>query len=178
MNRAIRIRANHVINDLLSGMSNQELMRKYMLGVKELETIFQKLVDAGVVAPGEFDDRMPQPTEVKTLPDTRMRDRCYPVVSLPISDMDDLRVEGEIRDFTEQGVQVKGILCETGQKRHFLVQAHSFAAVRPFSFSAQCKWVKTEAGEGGPSAGFEITDITAEGMVSLRKLLDTITFCD
>ena len=53
-----RIDAEQVLNDIRSGMSDQSLMNKYALSAKGLQSLFEKLLDAGLITQSELEDRM------------------------------------------------------------------------------------------------------------------------
>jgi diguanylate cyclase (GGDEF)-like protein/PAS domain S-box-containing protein len=53
-----RIDAEQVLNDIRSGMSDQSLMNKYALSSKGLQSLFEKLLDAGLITQSELEDRV------------------------------------------------------------------------------------------------------------------------
>jgi hypothetical protein len=54
-----KITAREVLRDIRSGSSDQDLMEKYTLSAQGLQSVFHKLVTAGVITQGELDDRVP-----------------------------------------------------------------------------------------------------------------------
>lgn len=54
-----KITAREVLRDIRSGLSDQDLMEKYTLSAQGLQSVFHKLVSAGVITQPELDDRVP-----------------------------------------------------------------------------------------------------------------------
>jgi hypothetical protein len=54
-----KITAREVLRDIRSGLSDQDLMEKYTLSAQGLQSVFHKLVNAGVITQPELDDRVP-----------------------------------------------------------------------------------------------------------------------
>jgi hypothetical protein len=54
-----KITAREILRDVRSGLSDQDLMEKYTLSAQGLQSVFHKLVTAGVITQAELDDRVP-----------------------------------------------------------------------------------------------------------------------
>jgi ankyrin repeat protein len=54
-----KINAREVVNDIRSGMDDAALMEKYRLSAANLQVLFDKLVQAGVIKQSELDHRLP-----------------------------------------------------------------------------------------------------------------------
>ena len=54
-----KITAREVLRDIRAGLSDQDLMEKYTLSAQGLQSVFHKLVNAGVITQPELDDRVP-----------------------------------------------------------------------------------------------------------------------
>lgn len=54
-----KITAREILRDIRSGSSDQDLMEKYTLSAQGLQSVFHKLVSAGVISQPELDDRVP-----------------------------------------------------------------------------------------------------------------------
>ncbi len=104
--------------------------------------------------------------------------RNYLVVRIPIYDVDNLGEEGYVVDLTERGVQAEGIAAEVDQFMTLLVQPGDYANVSPFSFEAQCRWLKGGSNDNHRIAGFEITNISDKSLHELRKLIRLLTLAD
>ncbi|MBI4963436.1 MAG: hypothetical protein HY913_09170 [Desulfomonile tiedjei] len=173
-----RIPAKEVVTDIRSGMSNSDLMDKYQLSMKGLMSVFTKLIEAEFCTKKELLFRMPPGDDTADLDEMRDIARCYPVVRLPVIDLGDLRSEGYVRDLTEKGIQVAGVRAKVGDKKNFLIQADSFAAILPFTLEAHCRWVRTDSKSGITLSGYEIAGISETNLESLRKAVGVFTFCD
>jgi hypothetical protein len=54
-----KLSAKEVVQDIRAGMTDGELMAKYNLSAKGLQSVFQKLIDAGILISAELECRMP-----------------------------------------------------------------------------------------------------------------------
>ncbi|MGB6067500.1 MAG: hypothetical protein WBG50_22065 [Desulfomonilaceae bacterium] len=54
-----KITAKELLSDIRSGVSDQELMRKYSLSSQGLQSVFSKMVSARMITQAELDDRIP-----------------------------------------------------------------------------------------------------------------------
>lgn len=125
----------------------------------------------------EFTDTDAQDYTEEIFDPDRMRElpRNYVVVRLPLLDLDDPNSKGYLRDITEKGLQSAGIEVKMGEIKRLLIQADQFGEVEPFSFDAQCRWVKPDEDEKW-CAGFLITNISSHGLHELRKLIGLLSF--
>jgi hypothetical protein len=195
------IRAKEVVTDIRKGMTNAGLMEKYELSSKGLISIFNKLSAAGF-GPDELNGRVPPSKDTVTfernklaqdtvalernegecltedsvaLARKRRVQRNYLMMRVPICDANDTSLEGHVRDITPKGLQVAGLKAKTGDTMNFLIRPDDVAEVPPFTLEAECRWAKNETGDGGVVAGFEITDISKEGLAQLQMLIRSLT---
>jgi hypothetical protein len=171
------IKAKDVMRDIRAGLSNDELMQIYHLTLKGLRSVFKKLVDAGIVKMDEIEGRMPVIGDEARITDRRKQRRWYPIIPFPICDLDDLRIEGGVLDINEKGFKATGIRARLGERKNLLIAAEDFHEVYPFSFEAECRWIKVNS-DGTEVVGFEITFMPEVGSGELRKLLQSIAFSD
>jgi hypothetical protein len=119
-------------------------------------------------------------SEATTNPEhrTQMRrvPRGYPVVVLPVYDVDDPEKEGLVQDISEEGIQVAGIAVVKNERKTFLIQVEGFFDIKPFSFDAECRWVRVE--DNFALCGFEIIGISAPDLEELRKVLKMLVILD
>jgi hypothetical protein len=177
MSRKQEVNARDLITDIRAGLSDSDLMERYRLTDKGLQSAFRKLVTAGLASTDDFDGRLRMASE--SVVDYRLQrpPRCYLVMPVPVYDLADLLAEGIILDLTEKGLKVAGLKARVGQKKNLLVRADEFQEVFPFCFDAQCRWVAQEA-DGKSTAGFEITSVTEVGLKELRKVIASMTICE
>lgn len=110
--------------------------------------------------------------------DKRQVPRSYPVFALPIYDVDDPSIEGCVLDVTEMGIRVAGMECTVGRRKTFLIQADELGSLEPFSFDAECRWVRIDPDSNEHIAGFEITGISSNDLEELRKIIQSLSFTD
>jgi len=108
----------------------------------------------------------------------RRAPRGYPIVALPIFDVDDPTIEGLVQDISESGAQISGITMKVNEKRTFIIQADEFCDIKPFSFDAECRWVRSEGPGQDCIAGLEIISISDKDKEELRTLFETLAFSD
>lgn len=110
--------------------------------------------------------------------DKRQVPRSYPVFSLPIYDVDDPTTEGRVLDVTELGIRIGGLECVVGRRKTFLIQVEELGSLKPFSFDAECRWVRIDPDTGEYIAGFEITGISPDDLQQLRKIIQSLSLTD
>lgn len=62
-----KIDAREALRDIRKGMSDEDLMEKYSLSAQGLQSLFHKLVEAGLITQYELDDRSPLVTRTVAL---------------------------------------------------------------------------------------------------------------
>jgi hypothetical protein len=178
MERKTRIRASDIAEDIRKGVSDPKLMEKYGLSAKGLSSAFQKLVDAGIMDEGEFDNRTAIYKDTVDIDEARYLDRCYALYEVSVCEANNPKNAGYVVDINEQGMQATGIEAELNEKKQFLIIVDQFPGVTRISFEAECRWSKTEPGDGERVSGFQITKIEPDGMEQLRKLISAVTMWD
>jgi hypothetical protein len=170
------IKAKDIVNDLRSGLTNLQLMEKYGLSSKGLQSIFVKLIDAKAVRAGELDDRVPLVDDTAILDQRRILPRNFVIVKIPVYDTEDITLEGHIRDITVKGLQVAGIPASTGDLKSLIIQPDEFADIHPFVIDVICRWFKPGTEFERCLAGFEITEISEESVHELQNLVQVLAF--
>lgn len=173
-----KVSAREILADLKSGKPNNDLMDKYGLSGKGLTSIFRKLINSGAASESLLRDRMPVVDDTVDLERLRREPRCYPVMSLPISDMEDLSVDYPVMDITPKGFQVSGMKASVGETKKLLLNPEGFSDVGSIYFEASCKWVKPDSQDNPVRSGFEITRIEDPESEKLNKIIGEVTFCD
>lgn len=169
------VRARDVVEDLRAGKTNTELREKYRLSDKGLVKVFKKLVNAKLVEIAEVEPRIALLQDSGYVHEVRQEPRCYPVFGILIHELDDLAADYYIQDISEKGFRISGMPSKVGEVRTFLIEADEFVDVFPFSFDAQCRWVKADSNLDEYSAGFEITKISEQGINELRQIIKHMT---
>lgn len=175
MKPKVQIMASEVVRDLRNGLTNQELMKKYSLSERQLHSLFAKLKAAKLFTGPDFEKRIFRLEETNKV-HVRTSTRFHPIMGIPIYALDDLTTEYKVRDISEKGFQVIGLSTKLGERKSFVVQGEELADVLPFSFEAECRWVKADSNKNEFHAGFEIVRISKTDLGELRKLVEETTF--
>lgn len=173
-----QIPARSVVAAIRAGMTNAQLMKRYRISSSTLDKIFKKLQDANMITARDLDGRMLSPQEGVVHDSVRQEPRCYTIMRLPITDLDNLDADCYVKDITEKGLQIVNLSTNVGEKKNFLIPASEFADVRPFSFEAECRWARAQTDTEPQAAGFEITRISDEGLQQLREFMLSATICE
>jgi uncharacterized protein (DUF433 family) len=170
-----RIDTKQLVADIRSNLTDVELMEKYKLSSRGLQRVFSKLVASGAAMPDELSGRNISYDDSVTLKKVRGSIRALPILSIRIHEEDTPNMIGRIRDLSEDGVGVSGLVAEVDDFKRFVVIPDEFLEIEPFSFEAQCRWSKKDEGGDICNAGFEIIEIDEGSLMQLRELLQLMT---
>lgn len=170
-----KIKAGEIVRDIRGGMSDDELMIKYRVSAKGLESAFKKLVDAKALSLGDLYNRNPSRDDTVSIDNPRELPRNFLAFPLQIFQADNTDLEGSINDITEKGLQVAGIPSSVGDVKEFLVRADDYSEIDPFVFQAVCRWANRGNGSKDSVAGYEITDISEGSLSQLRSVVTVLT---
>ncbi len=173
--RKIQIRASEVVSDLRNGLTNRELMQKYNLSERQLHSLFAKLKAARLFTGPDFERRIFRLEDTQMV-HVRKSPRFHPIMGLPIYSLDDLTTQYTVRDISEKGFHIVGLSTKLGERKSFVVQGEELADVLPFTFEAECRWVKADSNKNEFDAGFEIVNISKSDLMELHKLVEQATF--
>jgi hypothetical protein len=168
------IRAKDIVNDIRAGMSDHELMGKYKLSVKGLESIFRKLEESGTVKRSDLYGRFVSFDDTVNLGSARKLPRNYFALALGIYESGNPDNKGEIFDASEKGVGVKGMDSRPGQNQTLVIDGSDVVDVGVLSFQAVCRWAQRDD-NGICLAGFEIVTVSESDLAKLRKLIRDAT---
>ncbi len=168
----IVVKAKEIVNDLRDGMVDSQLMEKYGLSPKGLQSVFKKLVDAKAIRPTELYNRAPIVAEdTADVESIREELREFVEVMVPIQDSTDPTNTGAIHDLSQNGLGVSGLKAKRGETKTLVVLADNFFPVDPFSLEGVCRWVKRTESQGIIESGFRITAISEENRAHLEELI-------
>ncbi len=175
------IRAKDIAADIASGMTDLRLMAKYRLTSRGLDAVYQKLGELKLIAPRESDGKRqahsPAQTEnldfVEPLNDTTLRISPREIIDFPLRcyDADDPETIGDVRDLSEEGIGVKGLVSRPIEIRTLVIPISELYMPEPVVLEAICRWSARDETDGAPLAGFEVTKFV-QG--SLQEILDLI----
>jgi hypothetical protein len=174
----VTIVMGEIVSDIRRRLPELKLMAKYDLSAAGLQRLFQKLLDAGAIAPTELLEISSSSDNATRMSDMRRVLRCYPVLSLRVCEVGNTPAEGIVRDITETGVGTAGLRVSEGEEKRLLASIDYSLDIKPFLFKAVCKWVENDKWSSQCLAGFEMTEILEESRRNLREFirLATVTF--
>jgi phenylacetate-CoA ligase len=108
--------------------------------------------------------------------ETRRFPRRCPVFDLYVCDITDEERMYRIKDLARSGVQVLGIRTRPGERRTFVIKMNGALQKSIISFHAECRWIAPATNGTESTAGFEVTDISAEDSTELRQFLGSHIF--
>ncbi len=172
MDEKRKLEAKDLIYDIRAGMTDTQMMEKYKLTPKGLQSALKKLINVQAISPEDLYERFPL-YEQLTANDMRNIVRSPLAYPIPIYEAENPESRGEVRNVTEHGVGVKGIAAKVGETKTFVMEAGAFMAVAPIAFNGQCRWVRKKS-SGAYIAGFEITMISEASLQNLRKVIQEL----
>lgn len=178
MNEKRKINGRLILDDLGSGMTDRELQVKYSLSASGLSTIFEKLVARQAISHTELCGR----SSLYKARICHKRERGCPRVDLglyvPVYDLEG-NATGALRDLSENGLRVAGIVTRPGQAKTFQISIDTFMNADPLLVVAECKWVETRGKDKEYDvAGFEIIDISDRDRQGLRDFMKFLLFSE
>ncbi len=169
------IRAKEIVRDIISGIGDNELMHKYRLTFRGLQSVYRRLVDANLVDEAFLEGRIIPQLNTETTIITRLpRKEIY--LPLPVQDVDNPGVPGIVTNLTDRGLGVKGLRVEVDEVKRLVTRPDKFFQLSPFTFTAKCRWVNPSDHEQEIRAGFEIIYIAHVELQKLRDLMETLDY--
>jgi hypothetical protein len=169
------ISAKEILEDIRAGLGDFELMKKYALSAQGLHRVFRKLLRSRAMTGEEISERSDQGEDTVIVEGLREHLRVYPALSVVVQDAKSPSDRGVIRDVSERGLGTRGLLARVGERRSLIIRSDEFDECEPIMLEAICRWAALEETEALPVAGFQITDISEDSLMELRKLIDMLT---
>jgi hypothetical protein len=169
-----KIKAEAMIRDIRSGISESALSQKYKLSDAGLEKIFRKLVDSGRITSEELSFRLSSNGDHDG-PDYLCESTLDELVCLvPIYEEAVPETRGTVCELTERSVDVTGVITEVHEIKKLVIPADEFFSIPAFSFEASCRCIERHDGTGESVAEFAIRRISAESRQRLKQLIRLI----
>lgn len=166
------INRHAILKDIQAGMSDSELMDRYKISYPTLQSVAKELLRLRPDNPKKIPDAEHADAALQDSTIWHIRGGPRHYTPFWISVYDEARREvGNIGDLSETGLSVEGAEARVNEIRTFLVLAEAFEGIDSFEFEAVCRWVKSEGTDGVNAAGFEITRISEDDLVELRKII-------
>ena len=169
------IQAKDIVQDILSDKTDLELMEKYKLTSRGLQSIFSKLAAAGMVTPEQISARTPAFDDTVNIECVRLTPREKLVFPMPVYPAETPSARGIVHDITELGVGVTGIFAAVGETHAFVIPADEFFRVPPVRFTALCVWAGVDDERGVPLAGFKVIEVHEGDLGRLQLLIQSLT---
>ncbi len=169
------IRAKEIVTDILSGVGDNDLMYKYKLTFRGLQSVYRQLVTSNIVDAEFLKGRyIPPASNEKTLVTRLPRKEIY--VPLPVQDVAEPSVQGMVMNISERGLGVKGLKAAVDETRRFVIRPDKFLQLKPFALEAKCRWVQPADDSQETLAGFEIISIGGKQRQELANLIETLEY--
>jgi hypothetical protein len=169
------IQAREIIADIRSGMSDGELMGKYRLNAKGLESAFSKLVNSGLLNVEEIYGHQREGEDTVIVDDLTLIPRHFLTVAVPLYEMGVPEAEGVLSEITERGMTIKGIPSRVGEIKTFVIPCRKFIKADSITFEAKCLWSNRQPPPDKWTSGFQITRIARDSLGGLRELVQLLT---
>lgn len=170
-----KIKGRDILNDVRSGMSDEELMAKYEMSFQALQSAFGQLSSSGLISRKELHSRSIDNAEKDTTTVTTRLPKDYLLVQVPIYDSRNPEIKGVIRDLTQQEIGIIGIEARLDDVKSLVILTGKSRWVVKVMLKAKCRWVKKDS-EGEYVCGFRITDITKDNLEKLRILIQELNW--
>ena len=170
-----KIKATDIIVDIREGLTDKELMTKYNLSSKGLQSALSKLIKLQVIDPDEIESRSQLYDDTVNIESMRRAVRVPAPFPIEIRDKKDLNTHGMVRDISDLGVGISGIEAKFNDQRSFVIMCNEVVDVDPIEFEAICRWAKI-GNEGKCTSGFEITHISDSAHTELKKLIHNLSY--
>jgi hypothetical protein len=165
------IQAGDIVKDVRAGMTDADLMAKYGLSAKGLESAFTKLLNSRILTVGEIYGQRRSGQDTVIIDDVRELPRHFLSMTLPIYEPTNPEHRGRIRDVTEKGVGISGIQARIGEVKSFAIGCRPFLDVDNIWLEAECRWINSGKKIEEWYGGFQITKISPRDLRSLRELI-------
>lgn len=170
-----RIQTSRILADIRSHLSEAQIMSKYGLSSRGLQSTFWKLVRSGALTWDELLNVYPALDDSVTLQKMRQWTRSHPILSIAIYEEGNPENKGKVRDLTENGVGVTGISVLPDERKTLVMVPDEFMELKPFSLEAICRWSTPRCEGESCSAGFEIVHIDEKSLEELQELVQLMT---
>ncbi len=169
------IHAGMILNDILTGCTGTQLMEKFGLTPRGLQTVLKKLVHSRILGIADLGLELYLRLEANVPGNIRGDERLRLDFEVSICDVERPDTVGTVRDISEKGVGTKGIEAKVDEIKTLMVVGDMLGQVSPFVFTAKCRWIGTSSSGGDRLAGFQIIRIPESDSRQLKRLVELIT---
>ncbi len=170
-----RIQTSLILADIRARLTESQIMNKYGLSSRGMQSAFWKLVRSGALTWDELLNVYPDLDDSVTLQKMRQYTRSHPILSIAIYEEGNPENRGKVRDLTENGIGATGISVQPDERKTLVMVPDDFMELKPFSLEAICRWASPGCEGEACSAGFEIVYIDEKSLEELQELVQLMT---
>ncbi|MFH1116357.1 MAG: hypothetical protein V1792_20785 [Pseudomonadota bacterium] len=166
-----KINGQAFINDIRAGMSDTELMLKYKLSSRMLQSLFRTLLNTKAITPAEIYERTPFEDTTIDVNTLSYSFEGYTIQTTSIYDVTQPEKIGHVTSITERELRTEGIAADFAETKTFILLSGKAAKINPIFLRAKCRWCRRDEVTGDDVAMFEIVSIGQEHAKELKKLI-------
>lgn len=166
-----RIPAREILNDIRSGMGDDELTEKYQLSMKGLKRVIDRLVERKAIGYWELYEKSPLYRKILDRLATRESPRTRVLRPVRVYHGETSQ-KGFLRDISKNGVRVAGIKANVGEVITLRLPLDEVGASEPIEFMSECRWAKVQGKRKKyVMCGFKITEISEKARIKFEDLV-------
>jgi hypothetical protein len=172
------INTRKVAEDIRSGLTDAQLMKKYGLTPKGLSVVLNKLVEVQIISFDDLQQREPdfENGTVYTPPsDFRRFERDKVDFPLPVYEQQNPRARGFVLNISENGMGVRGIRSAVHQTKTYVIQADEVFQVAPVVCDATCRWIESAREDRSCVGGYEVITFLSGDFNAVQHLMRALT---
>jgi hypothetical protein len=162
---------HRILRDIRSDMAEWELMRKYKISARGLESVYKKLIDAKLLTANYTSPSECLYVNSVVLDLVPSLQRTYFPFELPIFEAAAPHNRGLVHDMTKSDIGILGMMSKLYEEKTFAILPNEYAPIFPITFRAVCSCIRSESKDGSFFARFEIKDHNFNASSQLEKLM-------
>jgi hypothetical protein len=167
-----RIRANQIVEDIRSGMTDDQLRKKYGLSLRGLQRALKTLTLENAVSHSEMCERSNAYRSITEVLSSRNAPRIYVPIAIRIYNVQNNQ-RGFVRDVSGEGLRLAGISATPGETLFLKMPLKELMRTSAVEFQAKCKWAKKEGRiKKYTVCGLRIISMSPESRAGFNELLD------
>jgi len=171
-----RMSEEDLVEDIRSGMTDSDLLKKYALSSDGLRRIFQTLIEAKAITAEELYGISPSAHDTVLIENMRELPRHYLAIAVDIYESVHPESRGLLSNITEKGMAITGMAARIGETKILVIPSGDFIEADSIALEARCQWAEEERDTGEGLAGFQITRISEKCLDDLRRLIQSLPF--
>ena len=169
-----RISGKLIRDEIASGLTELDLMKKHDLSLDDLLKLFRELVKIGITTRQELYERFAWYKKRTDRPNRRKARRASLSLRVPIHDILSSKL-GTLRDISVTGLRVAGIEYQVGDITTFYLPTDIFMNADSLLVVAECRWVSRKNPKNkNVMAGFEFQDLSPADLRVLQRFINSL----